>query len=91
MPCGCGPNSCQDFDDDREGVGEEDLARFGGDDATCPSCKASVYHDVPLCPKCGHAMTDESTTNQRPTKIAVPTVAGLLLLSFVVIYLVWLR
>lgn len=89
MACGCGPNSCKDFDDDREGVGDEDLARFGGDDIACPSCRASVYHDVSQCPKCGHAMTGESLA--KPSKISVPTVAGLLLLSFVVIYLVWLR
>lgn len=89
MPCGCGPSSCKDFDDDREGVGQDDLARFGGDGIECPSCKATVYHDASLCPKCGHAMTSESL--QRPSKIGVPTVAGLILLSFVVIYLVWLR
>jgi uncharacterized protein (DUF983 family) len=89
MACGCGPHSCKDFDDDREGVDEADLARFGGDDITCPECKASVYHDAPLCHKCGHAMTRDD--GHAPAKINVPVIAGLVLVGVAVAYFLWLR
>lgn len=89
MPCGCGPNSCKDFDDDREGVDEADIARFGGDDVDCPKCGASVYHDVSLCPKCGHAMTRDD--GYAPAKFSLPMIAGLALVGIGVAYFLWLR
>jgi len=89
MPCGCGPNSCQDFDDDREGVAEDDLARFGGDDVPCPKCGAGVFHDVALCPKCGHAIMDNDL--DKPAKINIPVIAGLTLVGIALAYFVWLR
>ncbi len=76
MPCGCGPKCCQNFDDDKEGVSDADLARFGEDDIACPSCGASVYHDAVMCSKCGHAMTDDSVM---PGKKWLPITAGVLL------------
>lgn len=79
MACGCGPKGCSDFDDDREGVAEQDLARFGGDDISCPSCGVSVYHDATQCHKCGHAMTSDSTV---PDKKWVPVVAGVIVAAF---------
>ncbi len=59
MPCCTGPRECNDFDDEREGVSDQDIARFdreGGDEVVCPECGAEFYHEAPLCPKCGHAM-----------------------------------
>jgi hypothetical protein len=89
MACGCGPKSCKDFDDDREGVDESDIARFGGDDVTCPECNASVYHDATLCHKCGHAMQRDD--GYAPMKISVPVIAGLSLVGIALAYFVWLR
>lgn len=82
MACGCGPNKCSDFDDDREGVDEQDLARFGGDEIPCPSCGAEVYHDAPQCHRCGHSMMRYDHDRKRPT---VPIVAGVLLAALVAI------
>lgn len=82
MACGCGPNQCSDFDDDREGVDDKDLARFGGDDVACPSCGVGVYHDAPQCHKCGHSMMRDDHDQKRPL---VPIVAGVLLAALVAI------
>jgi hypothetical protein len=83
MSC-CGPKSCRDYDEDREGVSEADLARFGGDDIECPSCGADVYHDASRCGKCGHAMTHEST--DRKTPAWVPLTAVVLVALLVVFF-----
>lgn len=62
MSCGCGPSGCgahkrdESFDPDFEGPSPDDIARFGGDDIDCPDCGASVYHDAPMCPRCGYAL-----------------------------------
>ena len=62
MSCGCGPSGCgahkrdESFDPDFEGPSADDIARFGGDDIECPDCGASVYHDAPMCPRCGYAL-----------------------------------
>ncbi len=80
MPSCCGPQSCPDFDPDAEGPSEADLARFGGDDATCPACGADVYHDAPLCHECGHALTDDaaySASSTRKTVILIGAALGL--------------
>jgi len=47
-----------DIDDDLdpEGPSAADLERFGGDEADCPACGASVYHDMTMCPACGADM-----------------------------------
>lgn len=68
MSC-CGPQSCRNFDDDREGVSDADLARFGGDDIECPKCGADVYFDATACPRCRHVMTEASTARRMPTWI----------------------
>ena len=86
MSC-CGPQSCKNFDDDREGVSDDDLARFGGDDIPCPNCNAAVYHDATQCARCGHAMTDASTS--KPTPAWIPLAAagaalGLLMLALLI-------
>lgn len=68
MSC-CGPRNCNNFDDDREGLSDADLAKFGGDDISCPSCGATVYHDASQCNRCGHAMTEASLTKRTPAWI----------------------
>lgn len=83
MSC-CGPRQCNNFDDDREGVSEDDLARFGGDDVECPSCGASVYHDAALCHKCGHAITDREM--KKPMPAWVPLAAAGAVLGIVLWY-----
>lgn len=82
MSC-CGPQGCQNFDDEREGISDEDLARFGGDDIDCPKCGASLYHDASQCSKCGHAFMDEERAVGTPTWVpltAIALVAGIVLL-----------
>ena len=76
MGCCNGPKGCKNFDDEREGISDADLQRFGGDDIACPSCGAEVYHDAAMCHSCGHAMTDASVT---PTKKWLVAVAAVLL------------
>lgn len=80
MSC-CGPQSCQNYDEDREGLSEADLARFGGDDIACPSCGSDVYHDATRCGKCGHAMTNESTARKTPAWVPL-TAVGMVALFF---------
>lgn len=58
MGCCGGPRCAADFDGDREGLSEEDLCRFGGDEAECPHCGAEMYADATLCPRCGMAVGD---------------------------------
>lgn len=87
MSC-CGPRSCHDFDDEREGPSDSDLARFGGDDISCPSCGASVYHDVPICHACGHAIRDAELTKKTPAW--VPLLAVGAVLGTVLCYVLWL-
>lgn len=84
MSCCNGPRCCNNFDEDREGVSEADLARFGGDDAECPKCGESVYHDAALCPSCGHAILDAERTRPMPAWIplaAVGAALGMILLA----------
>ncbi|MDX2114059.1 MAG: hypothetical protein SFZ24_00380 [Planctomycetota bacterium] len=84
MSC-CGPQKCANFDDDREGVSEEDIARFGGDDIACPNCGADVYHDAAYCPRCRHAMTEQSVSRGTPVWIPIAACAALLGFLLVVV------
>lgn len=81
MPCGCGPQQCANFDDDREGVSDADISRFGEDGITCPNCGSDVYHDAALCHACGYAITDESL--RKPTPGWIPLAASLALAGLV--------
>jgi uncharacterized protein (DUF983 family) len=65
---GCCGGKCHgpEFDEDREGVCEADVERFGGDGIRCPECGADVFHDAVLCQECGHAMTEESIARKPP-------------------------
>ncbi len=69
MSCCNGPRPCcNDYDHDREGVSAADVARFGGDDITCPNCGAELYHDAALCSKCGHAISDAKRDDRSGAK-----------------------
>ncbi|GJQ29002.1 MAG: hypothetical protein HBSAPP03_08860 [Phycisphaerae bacterium] len=35
---------------------ESDVEAFGDATVTCPHCRATLYDDVELCWKCGHAL-----------------------------------
>jgi hypothetical protein len=39
-----------------EGPSDEDLERFGDVTQTCPKCGVTLYDDVVVCWKCGHAL-----------------------------------
>ncbi|HVZ94289.1 MAG TPA: hypothetical protein VG797_07255 [Phycisphaerales bacterium] len=64
MGCCNSPRTCGNFDDDREGLSDSDLNRFGGDEIACPNCGADMYHDAALCAKCGHAITEARRGNR---------------------------
>jgi len=92
MGCGCGPSGCnahkrdESFDPDFEGPSDADIEKFGSDDIECPECGASVYYDVPLCPRCGHAMSgaDRSRRTKR-TGMVIAIGAALALAGFIVV------
>lgn len=43
-------------DDIDEGPSDEDLERFSDATVRCPECGTTLYDDVELCYKCGHAL-----------------------------------
>ncbi len=92
MPCCSGPQECHDFDPDREGIGDADLARFGGDsdddddpESRCPECGAAIYHDAALCHSCGFAVTDSRRATR--SRRWVPLAAALATLGMLMGYL----
>lgn len=96
MPCCPGPRDCPDFDPDREGLDEADLARFGGEDsddpgdemeANCPKCGAGMYHDAALCPRCGLGVTPvpAGLRSRRWVPVAAALAALGMLLGFVIL------
>jgi hypothetical protein len=40
-----------------EGPTDADISAFGDVTSACPACGTSLYDDVALCYKCGHALT----------------------------------
>jgi len=77
----CGPRPGQPRDID-EGPSEADIARFGGDEITCPECDAEVYCDATFCHECGHVMEERTGGSKK----WIVVTAGLALVAFVVIY-----
>lgn len=43
-----------------EGPSSEDLARFGGEEVTCPECGQALWDQASVCPGCGAAVEGES-------------------------------
>lgn len=48
-----------------EGPSAEDLRRFGGEEAYCPDCGATIWDQADVCPKC-YAYVAGQTTRHRP-------------------------
>ncbi|MEO1583448.1 MAG: hypothetical protein AAFR96_02615 [Planctomycetota bacterium] len=68
---------------DPEAPSADDIARFDRDGAACPSCGAEVYDDAAVCPICSELLTDDDHRAKPWTLIVV----GVLVLSFVLIYI----
>ncbi|CAG1001862.1 hypothetical protein PHYC_02949 [Phycisphaerales bacterium] len=47
----------RDPDELDENPSESDVEAFGDATVTCPECGASLYDDVQICWKCGHALS----------------------------------
>ncbi len=88
MSCCSGPKQCRDFDDDREGVSGDDLARFGDDGVACPNCGSDVFHDAALCHSCGYAITNESL--RKPMPAWIPIVAVACITGLLMCYFLWM-
>lgn len=78
----CGPRPGQPREID-EGPSEADIARFGGDEITCPECDAEVYYDATFCHECGHVMEERKVG---AGKKWIGVTAGIALVGFVLIY-----
>lgn len=93
MACsGCGPGGCnahkrdENFDPDLEGPSDADIEKFGTNEIECPECGASVYFDVPLCPRCGHAMSGADRSKAaKQTGTIIALGAALALIGFIVV------
>lgn len=70
-----------DFDPDFEGPSDDDIERFGDDaEDRCPSCGASVYHDLTACPRCGADLdAPQSPAGRLPAWVATAAVALVIL------------
>ena len=83
MSC-CGKsNHGREFDPECEAPLERDIAAFGDDGITCPSCGADVYHDAAMCNTCGHAMVKEPTS---PRATWVRVTAAVVIVAFVLVF-----
>jgi hypothetical protein len=86
MSCCPGPDHGCAFDPDREGPSEDDIARFNGETADCPSCGEAVYDQAGVCQACGHVFDPTGSVSKFPKAavgvIAVAVVVGLLVLTF---------
>ncbi len=72
-----------------EGPSQEDLDRFGGDEALCPECGEPMWDQASVCPSCGAAVEGDTSCNPRrrvlnrrwAVLVALATAAGLVLLA----------
>lgn len=74
----------EDGDDPESELSEEDKRRFDSETRTCPECKADVWDEIAICPKCGHAF-DDGTRGRTPWWVlagAILTLAAVLLFVF---------
>ena len=65
-----------DVDDDSNSV---DLLK-------CPECGTAIYHDVAICPRCGHFISEIRSINRKPLWIVVGVA-----ICLVIIAVQWLR
>ncbi len=61
-----------------EGPSERDLEAFGDVTRNCPECNASLYDDVDVCYKCGHALLARRGLTKKPIWITVVIVLVIL-------------
>lgn len=47
---------------DPDGPSAADLDRFGDELTHCPSCRRAIYDQMAICPHCGHALEEESSS-----------------------------
>lgn len=59
------------------GPSAEDLDRFGGEFVRCPECHEEVYDQTAVCPSCGYALIERSST---PVWVAIVAAAVLLMI-----------
>lgn len=64
---------------------EDDLARFGGDGVTCPSCGSEVYHDASQCHACGMAISDAALAGSK-NQLWIPITAGVVIVAFFFVF-----
>ena len=66
-----------------EGLSAEDLDRFSGDTAPCPSCGADIYHEAPQCAECGAWITPGAEGNGGVWKLVVLVVVILIVIAMI--------
>ncbi len=81
MGCCSGPRPGMPREID-EGPSDADIARFGGDEITCPECATEVYHDATFCHECGHVMEDRSGGSKKWIGVA----AVIALIGFIYVF-----
>ena len=65
-----------DVDDDADSI----------ETSTCPKCGNVIYHDVAVCARCGHFISDTQPTYRKPLWI----ICGVALCLLIVV-LLWLK
>jgi hypothetical protein len=61
-----------------EGPRPEDIENFSDATVVCPKCRTTLYDDVELCWKCGHALNAKPEDESKPPKWVIITVLVLL-------------
>lgn len=69
-----------------EGPSPEDIEAFGDATVECPSCGATLFDDVELCYKCGHALGAEAPEKPAPPWRVIVVIALVLVLSGGLVY-----
>ncbi len=84
MPC-C-PHRPENFDPDREGPSDADLARFACDTAACPKCGEEIYDEAQWCPACGAVVSGEVGAVATKTWIIIAAALALAAFAFVFVF-----
>jgi hypothetical protein len=64
---------------DPDGPSAADLDRFGDELVPCPACKARIYDQSEICPKCGHILEAPAKTLPLWSVVLIVLLVGLLL------------